>query len=368
MLRIPALLFFLLPFTCFAQYVITGKVVNIDTKAPVADASVFLSNATVGSKSAENGSFILTNVRPGQYDLVISVVGYETFHQTVMVNGDLSLQTLAISAKTILLKEVKIAPNANWQRDYETFKRLFLGGSENAAQCKILNSDILSFDFDNSTKVFTATATDFLEIENKALGYKVKYLLSDFSNDNKSGILYVEGSVLFEELKGSKAQQNRWQKKRLEAYLGSTMHFLRSSIGNSWKKDGFVALRLIRKPNPAYKGGSKNKYTETLVAAPLFIGNVMWQTTVKGQYALGYTDCLYVLYNPHKFNDLTTPSVPDYLNEESRTIITFLEPYAYFDNNGIVINPRSIIFEGLWAKGGVADLLPVDYVPPVEKK
>jgi hypothetical protein len=360
MLKISLVLFFLLPFTCFAQYVVTGKVINADTKAPVADASVFLSNATVGAKSAD--------VRPGQYDLVISIIGYETFHQIVMVNGDLSLQTLAISAKTILLKEVKIAPNANWQKNFETFRRLFLGSSENAAQCKILNSDLLSFDFDSSAKIFTATATDFLEIENKALGYKLRYLLSAFSNDYKSGLLYVEGSILFEDLKSSKAQQNRWQKKRLQTYLGSTMHFLRSSICNGWKKDGFAVLRLIRKPNPAYKGGLSNKFTETLVTSPLSVNDVILQTTVNGQYALGYTNCLYVLYNPHKFNGVTTASVPDYLNEDSRTIITFTEPYAYFDNNGVVINPRSTIYEGAWARSGVADLLPVDYVPPVEKK
>ena len=368
MLRISSLLLFLLPFTCVAQFIITGKVVNIDTKAAVTDASVFLSNATVGAKSTENGSFILNNVRQGQYDLVISVVGYETFHRTIMVNGDLSLQTLAISAKTIQLKEVKIAPNTNWQRDYETFKRLFLGSSENAAQCKILNSDLLSFDFDPSAKVFTATASDFLEIENKALGYRLKYLMSAFSNEHKSGLLYVEGSILFEELKGSKAQQKRWQKKRLETYKGSTMHFLRSSIKNNWKKDGFVVLRLIRKPNPSYKGGLNNKYIETLITAPLTVNNVVLQTTVKGEFALGYTDCLYVLYNPQKFNEIKTPSVPDYLKEESRTIIAFLEPYAYFDNNGIIINPRSTIYEGAWARGGVADLLPVDYVPAVEQK
>jgi hypothetical protein len=56
-------------------------------------------------------------------------------------------------------------------------------------------------------------------------------------------------------------------------------------------------------------------------------------------------------------------TAPDYLNDPLTTTVIFDEPYAFFDRNGIIINPRSVIFEGNWGKSLMADLLPVDYVP-----
>ena len=45
---------------------ITGKVIHANSKAPLAKVSVFLSNATFGTTTAEDGTFILKGVRPGQ--------------------------------------------------------------------------------------------------------------------------------------------------------------------------------------------------------------------------------------------------------------------------------------------------------------
>jgi hypothetical protein len=45
------LFLFLLPFAAMGQYRITGRVVDAATKQPVADASVFLSNASAGAKT-----------------------------------------------------------------------------------------------------------------------------------------------------------------------------------------------------------------------------------------------------------------------------------------------------------------------------
>ncbi len=55
---------------------ITGKATAVDIKSPLGKASVFLSNATFGTVTAEGGTFILNGVKPGQYNLVISILGY----------------------------------------------------------------------------------------------------------------------------------------------------------------------------------------------------------------------------------------------------------------------------------------------------
>jgi len=373
--RILLILFLVLPFRGIAQYTVSGLVINKNDQKPVADASVFLNNATVGTKTADNGAFTLTNVRPGQYDLVVSIVGFETLHQNIMVNKDLQLADILISPKTIALKEVMIRPNGNRERDFQTFKRLFFGTSDFAEDCKILNPDLLDFDFDQSTMVFTASSSDYLEIENKALGYQIKYFLNDFKNDAKTGIFYFEGTAAFSEMKGKPSEIRRWQKNRLKVYLGSSMHFLRSTISNSMETEGFRVLRMIRKPDPDSKGLTNIRYKETLVTKPwLTVNDFIKLTDVTGQYALGFEDCLYVLYAKKwahattKDKALNPTATPAFLDDPTSTTLIFDSSYAFFDANGIIINPQNVLFEGLWGKSRVAELLPVDYVPEANKQ
>ncbi|WP_419699700.1 carboxypeptidase-like regulatory domain-containing protein [Mucilaginibacter sp. NFX135] len=365
------LLILLFPSFCFAQLKISGKVINLNDKKPISDASVFLNNASVGNKTAADGSFILTNVRPGQYDLIISVVGYETYSKAVsLVNNNLVLPEIGLIPKTIELNEVKIKPNLDWGKYYDLFKRQFLGTSANAAQCKILNPDLLSFDYDAKTHTLEASSYDFLEIENKALGYKIKYKLNQFTYNTNRGFLYYDGISVFEEMAGSNSKIRRWKKKRQTAYLGSPMHFLRSIITNQLLQEGFEALRLIRKPNPEYKGGSfedKNKYLQTLIRQPLDVNTFAKRTDQPGLFALSFNDCLYVMYNKKaSSNPQRTPDVADVAT--SITTLDEHEAYAFFDNNGIIRNPRSIIFEGDWTSYRFAEMLPVDYEPIVTTK
>ena len=249
-MRYLLVILFSLPLACLAQNSIVGRVINQTDKKPVAVASVFLSNTQAGTITADNGTFTLTNVKAGQYDLVVSSVVYETYHYVLRVAGDMHLPDLEITPKAIALHEVKIIPDAEKARLYEMFKRQFLGSSPYSDQCKILNPDVVDIDYDKPNRTLTATSSDFIVIENKAVGYRVKYLLSSFSNDEKEHMLYFEGSALFEELKGSKHQQREWLKNRLTVYKGSSMHFLRSLLSNDIYGQGFKVLRLMRKIKP----------------------------------------------------------------------------------------------------------------------
>ena len=87
-MRYPWLIFllFLLPAAVFAQGgSISGIVTNADSKKPVNGASVFLSNSQSGTATSESGKFLLGSLRPGQYTLVISSLGFEDFKKTVIV-------------------------------------------------------------------------------------------------------------------------------------------------------------------------------------------------------------------------------------------------------------------------------------------
>src|SRR6185503_617075 len=363
MLKLFVILCVLFPMTCFGQFTISGRVLNKADKNPVASASVFLNNTMAGTRTADNGSFSLTNVKSGQYDLVVSIIGFETYHATVTVNADVNVHDIEMAPKAIALREVKIIPDAEKARLFAKFKSLFLGSSPYADECKIINPDVIDIDYDKPTRTLTASSSDFIEIENKALGYKIKYLLTSFTNDDREHMLYFEGSTLFEELKGSKHQQRGWKKNRLDAYKGSSMHFLRSLLTSDLYKQGFKVLRLVRKINPNYLKDGR-KYTETLYTKPLGVSDMVKRTDVKGLFAVSFQDVLYVRYSA-ALNDTPVDqmvkdgqTVPDYLNNYLTTTVIFEKPYAIFDTNGIFIDPSSVIFEGRWGNSRMAELLP----------
>lgn len=363
------LLLFLLPLTGFAQFVITGKVINSNDKTPVADASVFLNNASVGTKTDKDGTFTLTGVRQGQYDLVVSILGYEASHQDIIVNSDLKLPVIELAPKVMMLQEVRIKPKSDWAKDYERFKSLFFGSSDFAGKCKIVNKglpDILNLDYDPRAGIFTASSNDYLEIENRALGYKIRYLLTKLVSNRRTGINYYEGTSAFEDLKGSESEMRKWKKNRLAAYQGSTMHFLRAAITNTVTYEGFKVLRVIGK-NDTTRKSMFSRGASILVNTPLNVTDFLRQTDVEGEYALAFKDRLYVMYNKKRSHLGNNPTAEwassKQWDDALITTLYFNEPYTYFDNNGIIINPTSVTFDGNWAQRLVADLLPVDYVP-----
>ncbi|MEO7213762.1 carboxypeptidase-like regulatory domain-containing protein [Mucilaginibacter sp.] len=346
------LLLFLLPLAGFAQIKITGNVVNAADGKPVANASVFLSNATVGSKTTDDGAFVLNYVKPGQYEFVVSVVGFETYRQIVMAgNENISLPGIKLSPKTTSLKEVKIVASSDWESNYAKFKQEFLGTSVAAEDCKITNNDALTLEYDKETHRLTGSSTDFLEIENKYLGYKIKYILKTFSKDENTGMLYFDGAALFAAMDGSLSQKRRWQKRRKQTYEGSSMHFFRSLLQDTTELEGFTVHSMIRKPNPLWIGESAfaSKYIQTFGKNKLKAVDLLQRTDRDGLYAIAFGDFLHIKHS----------------SAQRGSVMSINGPYAYFDTNGIIVNPAMVIFEGVWGRNRMAELLPVDYEPVV---
>jgi hypothetical protein len=352
------LLLFLFPLLASSQYKIIGKVLDSADKKPIPGATVFLANASVGTASNTEGVFTLDNVHGGQYELVVTMVGYKPYRQTILINSDLTLKDIVISAKSIALGEVKVRPDPNWAKNYAVFKSEFLGNSDYARQCKILNPDMVNLHFDRDSLILTGSSSDFIIIENQALGYRIKYLLSDFRKDFKQKYLTFSGTAYFEELTGDAKKQETWKKNRLQAYNGSSMHFLRSSLADQLPANGFVVRRMTMKSNPDYKeGGAEPKYRFMVMPLLLRLPEFVKPTTEKALHALMFDDCLYITHSKKPVQD----TILD--NEALPTSIIFNKPYAAFDNNGIFTDPSAITFDGEWGKNRMAEMLPVDYEP-----
>ncbi|MFA6084162.1 carboxypeptidase-like regulatory domain-containing protein [Mucilaginibacter sp.] len=348
-----SLLLLLLPFACFAQLRIEGRVVNATDGKSIPDASVYLTNTTIGQKSNADGTFSLNILRAGQYDLIVTAIGYEGYRETVMVNESVKLPDIKILPKTTMMKDVRIVgKDPKRARKLRIFKEQFLGSSAIANQCKILNPEILDLRFTKGEKQLLAKTNDFLEIENVALGYKLKYLVSEFVLDEEAGTVVYEGAVLFEEKDGTPSEKSRREKNRLEVYFGSSTHFLRQVLANQADVNYLVRNFCIKGIDP--------HLSNTFKYDTLHPKDYIHPTDKRGIYAMSYNDQVDIYH---------------YLSNHTRRMgaglvvtITFLEPDMFFDSNGIILNRKSVLFRNAWGKSRVAELLPIDFWPETEEK
>lgn len=381
----------LFPFVTLAQNgIITGKITRTDTKAPIGQANVFLSNTTAGSATADDGTYTLAHLKPGEYTLVVSIVGYEGYTKTVLVGSEPIKLDIELSPKTIELRDVIITTPANWKKNYDQFVKEFIGTDENAKQCFVENPHEVNLEYHKSQQMLEAYTNTFLVVDNLALGYKVKFLINEFTSSKLTDIISYSGQRLFQELPGSKKQKEEWHKKREAAYYGSAMHFYRSLYANKLDSEGFQVMKLTRllNPNRAQEGVIQQKikffndgrhrdsinfwidqenmskyFREHLYRDPLPVNAVLYKTEKSGIFAVDFTDCLYIIYTKKMeetdFKNLYRPlDMPNY----ETTVATITKPY-FFDTNGVVFGDSAPLYEGTWSKSKLSDLLPVDYAP-----
>jgi len=371
-----------IPVITLGQYKVSGRVVDSASKKPVPGATVFLADALVVTATTADGRFTLENVRNGQYSLVVSAVGFGKYKQSVNVHDNIELGDIIVSLRVVQLNEVRIVRNKSFNKKYyKMFAARFLGATQNAESCSILNPHILNIRYDDDKDVLTAGSDDFLEIQNKALGYKLKYLLENFISDEESQSLYYDGVAAFEQMNGNASRQKKWDKNRVKAYKGSMMHFLRSLVANQMTEEGFTVYKLLRQtisdPGADSLARERIKQYKLLIAQglpeqqmltywrqvshqsttlhkliekPLKIRSILKKTDQKGIFALTFPFALYIIYNKD--------------NVYRESVITFKSDYTLFDLNGSILDPETVFIEGSWSNNRIADSLPVDYQLP----
>jgi len=385
------ILFFLCPFITLAQSgIITGKVSRADMKTPVGQANVFLSNTTSGVATTDDGNFTLSGLKPGSYTLVVSIIGFEDYSQNVIVGSEPIKLNIELMPKVNQLRDVIITTPANWKKNYEQFVRDFIGTDDNAKYCIVENPHEVQLIYHREKQELEAYTNTFLVVDNLALGYKVKFLVNEFTSNKLSRIIAYTGQRLFQELPGSKKQVEEWHKKREDAYYGSAMHFYRSLFADRLADEGFQMMKLTRmlNPNRAQEEEIQDKikhfndghsrdslnywidqenlskyFREHLTREPLAVASVLYSTGHPGIYAVDFTDCLYIVYTKkHEETDFKDVYRPLDMENFETSIITTSKAY-YFDTNGVVFGDNAPLYEGTWSKSKLSDLLPIDYTP-----
>lgn len=397
-------IYFLLPGMANAQHVnINGKITDAETLKPLANAEVYIANTTIRAKTDTNGIYAISNLPTGSYELLARAETYETKGMDVaaVTIGNITIN-IALRPRITALPEVTISRSGIWKENLARFKREFIGLSPQA-NYKILNEYLLDLDYSSKTQLLTARTDDFLEIENLALGYKLRFLIKEFWADYNAGTYHYSGSVIFEELPGTEEERKKWVKNRYNVYDGSFRHFMTALTSNRVKENGFVLRRLLRTPNPkrppdslillkakefryvpdnkAVRDSSAKwgklwklpKIIETLEKYDVPAIAITKPGKLPQTYDLVFKDYLYIIYknivlkpslgfiipNPnelHRFDEAGSFQIAAISMKTLDELITF-------NDKGIQISKGRIFYEGAWNESRILGLLPFDYIP-----
>ena len=128
---------------------IQGKISDESTGAPIANANVFLSNTALGDVTDRNGYYVIERVPLGAYELVVSMMGYDLKARRIYLQEPKNREyNFGLRLKYLQGEEISISSTHLTKKEkelrgkfLEKFETLFLGVSENAAKCTILNPE-----------------------------------------------------------------------------------------------------------------------------------------------------------------------------------------------------------------------------------
>jgi GWxTD domain-containing protein len=351
---------------------LSGRVLDDSTGAPLANVNVFIANTMLGAATDQNGFYSITHVPLGTHELVVSMIGYEVQALRIRLTEpaekgfDFRLKPKALPGPEI---EVFASEPVQWKKNLKKFQELFLGTSDNASECKILNPEALDFSIAEKTHAFTATASQPLRIENKALGYRLHFILETFSL-HEDELRYI-GKVKFEPLSPANPKEmKKWEKNRFETYQGSLQHFLAALTARHLAKEGFLVHRTPTLPQEKQTPHLLEVREDDLIST----GELPFERKFH------FPDYLRISYTrvreEEKFGDFRPGAAPSLLrpisprqlrqvatSEGEISWIALTHSAVTIDMQGHLYDPLAITTYGEWAGERVADLLPWEYQP-----
>jgi hypothetical protein len=309
-----------------SSQIIRGNVLDKETKSPIDFAYLYFNGTSAGTQSDQNGYFELDVSKNAPNPLTVSAVGYYSTTLTEYLTG--KPLSIYLSPKIFELSEINIGAKSLAKKriaSIKEFKDIFLGTTENAKYCEILNESDIKFDYNSHKDTLRAFSSKPLLIYNKALGYYITYYLDKFEYKRSNRSFIFQGNLSFkEDLEKNEFQKQIIENRRKNAYLGSRMHFFRALWHDELESNGFTVKNSF----------GRNLYTKEFVFQD-----------VSGRKYLQYKGSLGICY----YSDMP---------------FSHLEPIKdriYFDENGY-FDSFGIIWEGYIADKKIADMLPLEYL------
>jgi len=118
---IAAMAVLLLPLVSMAQFTISGKVTQGNTALP--GATIKIKNTFAGTNADANGNYQLGNLKPGNYTVTVSFIGYKTAEKMISLNADQSLD-FTLTSSAFLADEVIVRATRATEKTATTYKNI----------------------------------------------------------------------------------------------------------------------------------------------------------------------------------------------------------------------------------------------------
>lgn len=319
-----------------------GTVTDGVTGLSLPGVNVFIDQTLKGSATDVSGVFLINDLSAGSYKVVASMIGYEVASEHIEITpADSTFNVdFELTPSVTEMREIKVVDKSSraWRKDFRRFRKLFLGESGNVRHTEILNPHAL--DFEKKGGVFSAQAYEPLEIINRALGYKVTFILTDFRLEQNKGLLHTQGPFYFSPLEAaSKKEERKWEAAREKTYKGSLTHLLASLARQNETAQGFS----IR-----FDGRANAPYSQKRPALQYIAGvDIMQPTPVAYLFRISFPGHLFVTYAGKQ----------SWLKMNATSAIVHEAGYVFGARNA----SGAITVYGALSKRRIADLMPRDY-------
>lgn len=352
----PALLLFLFQVNSVAQVSIKGKVLDFSTGEPIENASIYLSGTSQGMSTDSTGSFEISQVKPGIYELVFSHVAYnnrveviETRDVSLTINARLTIKPVDLETIEVVQQKDK----ASRRRDLKRFKDFFFGADYMESQAFIRNEQ--DIDLYDSDGILQSLKEYSLFIDNNYLGYELEYYVKQFALSREAKSLL--GFPRFTAVEAPNPTiALKWAENRQRSYNGSLRHFFASLIDQTLEEDNFELFMTPNDPEStdeeeiaAYKDQANRRLQ--INSRDLPPNFTIESTDFQDIKRINFGEVLEINYT----NEF------DNAGGFQSSKIKMVDEYVYVYSNGVIINPSAIKLFGQMAQEGVYQLLPYDY-------
>jgi hypothetical protein len=319
---------------------IKGNVVDKVTGEPIFNANIYLSGTEWGSTSNQEGEYLIKNIIPSDYQIVFSVIGYESQSKIITVKNHRTIElNIKLKPKSYELENVLVDSEypESWYDDLKVFKKYFFGKTDFAKECKINNEFHLEF-LHPQKEILVAKISRPLEIINFALGFRINCELINFKYDEEERRVKYLITTHFTRLDTLDEEVlNRWKQNRLAAYLGSQEHFLYTLNNNTFLNEGFEVSTSIVPSNSGY-----NLYRNMIFTSD----SLLTASSIKNHSTLKFNKYLQVEY--HRSSKKYRPI----------SWLKILGIDVTLDKYGIPIEIMPFEVHGSWSQSGISDMLP----------
>lgn len=338
---------------------IEGRVIDTATKEGIPLCNVYLSGTSYGMLTAKDGRFVIKNLPPGEYTLVVSHIGYSNVVKTVnLLQGDKNIGTVSLKEIVTDLESdvtVESREDKKWKSRFKRLSKFMMG--ENFKPKNIEYENAWVAEFTEEKRGILRPANEFsLKIENRYLGYSTNYLVTDFMLSNR--LQYVVGYPNFEPLTPANAKEKKkWKRNREEAYNGSLRHFFKSLLENTLEENEFLANLTNEDPEKL-----RDHYERVIDKGNYNFALDLNEPRVQKLIQIEPTE-------NENIKKITCKSIievyhlgtVDQDGESPRSMIKLEKGSFLVYTNGVLLNMRSLRLFGDFARKGLYEMLPFEY-------